>query len=101
LFGLKRHSTASAPTFCNLARFQQLEAAAAASLAGNISAMRPSNVGCKRVGRAAAIIEAWARDGGRTIKDPRNDEVIKNMDSPIERARDRRPSIPSPDTRHP
>jgi hypothetical protein len=31
----------------------------------------------KRLGSAAAIIEAWARDGGLTIKDPRNDEVIK------------------------
>jgi hypothetical protein len=31
----------------------------------------------KRLGNAAAIIEAWARDGGLTIKDPQNDEVIR------------------------
>jgi hypothetical protein len=29
----------------------------------------------RRLGTVAAIIEAWARDGGLTIKDPRNDEV--------------------------
>jgi hypothetical protein len=36
----------------------------------------------KRLGSVAAIIEAWARDGGLTIKDPRNDEVINTWIHP-------------------
>ena len=31
----------------------------------------------KRLGSVAAILEAWMRDGGLTIKDPRNDESIR------------------------
>jgi hypothetical protein len=31
----------------------------------------------KRLGSVATILEAWLRDGGLTIKDPRNDELIK------------------------
>ena len=36
----------------------------------------------RRLESVAAILEAWMCDGGLTIKDPRNDEVIKTWIRP-------------------
>jgi hypothetical protein len=30
----------------------------------------------KRLGSLSAVLQAWMQDGGLTIKDPRNDEMI-------------------------